>query len=53
MTIFEELSKFNFTQPTMNYDQKEFVTALKVMTEGKERLSTDILKRLYAESKDS
>ena len=53
MTIFEELGKFNFTQPIMNNEQKEFVTALKVMTEGKEGLSTDILKRLYADSKDS
>lgn len=51
--MFKEFRKFNFAESRTNDEQKEFVSALKLLTEGKEGLSTECLKRLYAESNDS
>jgi hypothetical protein len=50
--IFNELRKFIFTESGMNDEQKVFVSALKLLTEGKEDLSMDCLKKLYMESND-
>ncbi|WP_275068808.1 hypothetical protein [Niallia circulans] len=44
MGIFNELRKFIFTESGMNDEQKVFVSALKLLTEGKEDLSMDCLK---------
>ncbi|CAM5730405.1 hypothetical protein SAFG77S_11153 [Streptomyces afghaniensis] len=52
MEIFNELRKFIFTESGMNDEQKVFVSALKLLTEGKEDLSMDCLKKLYMESND-
>ncbi|PAD25028.1 hypothetical protein CHH62_13930 [Niallia circulans] len=52
MTIFNEFRKFVFAESGMNDEQKVFVSALKLLTEGKEDLSMDCLKKLYMESND-
>ncbi|MFP3721668.1 aspartyl protease family protein [Niallia circulans] len=52
MTIFNEFRKFDFAESGMNDEQKVFVSALKLLTEGKEDLSMDCLKKLYMESND-
>ena len=52
MEFTEELEKFNFTTLGMNEEQIKFVSALKLITEGKECLGTDSLKELYCESHD-
>lgn len=52
MTIFDEFRKFDFAESGMNDEQKVFVSALKLLTEGKEDLSMDCLKKLYMESND-
>ncbi|NRG28320.1 aspartyl protease family protein [Bacillus circulans] len=52
MEIFNELRKFIFAESEMNDEQKVFVSALKLLTEGKEDLSMDCLKKFYMESND-
>lgn len=52
MKIFNEFRKFDFAESGMNDEQKVFVSALKLLTEGKEDLSMDCLKKLYMESND-
>ncbi|AYV71906.1 aspartyl protease family protein [Bacillus sp. PK3-056] len=52
MEIFNELRKFIFAESEMNDEQKVFVSALKLLTEGKEDLSMDCLKKLYMKSND-
>ncbi|MFT9821029.1 retropepsin-like aspartic protease [Lysinibacillus sp. NPDC056185] len=46
------MEKFDFATLEMNDEQKEFASALTLITEGKECLAAEILKNLYCESHD-
>ncbi|MEC2056209.1 retropepsin-like domain-containing protein [Peribacillus psychrosaccharolyticus] len=50
MKGIEQLVKFNFSLLEMKEEQKAFVSALKLITEGKEYLAIEGLKNLYGES---
>ncbi|MGE7687664.1 retropepsin-like aspartic protease [Lysinibacillus sp. NPDC097214] len=52
MKGIEEMEKFDFVTFEMDDEQKEFVSALKLITEGKECLGAEILKDLYCKSHD-
>ncbi|MGE7999686.1 hypothetical protein ACQKOF_13575 [Lysinibacillus sp. NPDC093190] len=52
MNVIDKMEKFDFAILEMNDEQKEFVSALKLITEGKECLAAEILKDLYCESHD-
>ncbi|MGE7947615.1 retropepsin-like aspartic protease [Lysinibacillus sp. NPDC093688] len=52
MKGIEEMEKFDFVTFEMNDEQKEFVSALKLITDGQECLGAEILKDLYCKSHD-
>ena len=52
MKVIEELEKFDFATLEMNDEQIGFVSALKLITEGKECLGAESLKDLYCNSHD-
>jgi hypothetical protein len=52
MKIIEELETFHFAGLEMNDEQTEFVSALQLITEGKESLAAESLKHLYCDSHD-
>ena len=52
MKVIDKMEKFDFANLEMNDEQKEFVSALKLITEGKECLGSEILKGLYCNSHD-
>ncbi|MEK3797056.1 retropepsin-like aspartic protease [Peribacillus sp. FSL H8-0477] len=52
MNGIEQLEKFDFSLLEMKEEQKAFVSALTFITEGKEYLAIEGLKKLYGESHD-
>ena len=52
MKVIVELEKFDFAMVEINDEQKKFVSALKLITDGKESLGAERLKNLYCESQD-
>ncbi|MFJ8262842.1 hypothetical protein ACIQ4I_12950 [Rummeliibacillus sp. NPDC094406] len=47
MELIEELETFHFTDLEMNDEQAEFASALKLITEGKDKLAAESLKHLF------
>jgi len=52
LKTIEEIEKFDFVTLEMSEEQKEFVSALKLITDGKENFGAEILKGLYSVSQD-
>ncbi|MED3803556.1 retropepsin-like aspartic protease [Lysinibacillus xylanilyticus] len=52
MNVVDKMEKFDFATLDMNDEQQNFVSALKLITEGKECLAAEILKDLYCDSHD-
>ncbi|GAB0168204.1 retropepsin-like aspartic protease [Lysinibacillus sp. CTST325] len=52
MNVIDKMEKFDFATFEMNDEEKEFASALTLITEGKECLAAEILKNLYCESHD-
>lgn len=52
MKVIVELEKFDFAMVEINDEQKKFVSALKLITDGKESLGAERLKNLYCECQD-